>query len=138
MIQIRHDGFLLKTGPLLRIVRKIAAQLPIRGTVTIKIAADDEVRALNKKYRRKDRVTDVLSFILAEKLPGGFYAGDILICWTQAEKQARANGHSLQKELLLLMIHGLLHLHGHDHEKDKGDMLAIQQRLFDAYSGELE
>jgi probable rRNA maturation factor len=138
MIQIQHDGFRLKTRSLLRIVRQIAAQLPIRGTVTIKIAADDEVRELNKKYRRRDCVTDVLSFTLAEKLPDGFYAGDILICWSRAEKQARNNTHSLQKELLLLMIHGLLHVHGHDHEKDKGEMLAIQQRLFDAYSGELE
>ncbi len=75
---------------------------------------------------------------MAEKLPDGFYAGDILICWTQAEKQARENNHSLQKELLLLMIHGLLHLQGHDHEKDKGDMLAMQRQLFAAHSGELE
>lgn len=138
MIQIRHDGFRLEKQGLLKIVRKIASRLPVKGTVTIKIAADDEVRALNKKYRRQDRVTDVLSFSLAEKLPGGFYAGDILICWTQAEKQARENNHSLQKELLLLMIHGLLHLHGYDHEKDKGDMLAIQRRLFADYAGELE
>jgi probable rRNA maturation factor len=80
----------------------------------------------------------VLSFPVGEKLPGGFYAGDILICWTLAEKQARENNHSMQKELLLLMIHGLLHLHGHDHEKDKGEMLALQQQLFAAHAGELE
>lgn len=138
MIEIQHNGFPLKKKALLRVVRQIAGQLPVRGAVTIKIAAADEVRKLNKKYRRQDRVTDVLSFTLGEKLPGGFYAGDILICWTQAEKQAVENGHSLQKELLLLMIHGLLHLHGHDHEKDKGEMLASQRQLFAAYSGELE
>jgi probable rRNA maturation factor len=138
MIQIQHNGFRLKKKTLLRIVRQIAGQLPLKGSVTIKIAAADEVRELNKKYRRQDRVTDVLSFSLAEKLPGGFYAGDILICWTQAEKQARENNHSLEKELLLLMIHGLLHLHGCDHETDKGEMLALQQQLFAAYAGELE
>ncbi|MBN2399318.1 MAG: rRNA maturation RNase YbeY [Candidatus Aminicenantes bacterium] len=138
MIQIQHNGFPLKTKTLRRLVKEIAGQLPLRGAVTIKIAAADEVRTLNKKYRGQDRVTDVLSFSLDEKLPGGFYAGDILICWTQAEKQARENGHSLQKELLLLIIHGLLHLQGHDHEKDKGDMLARQRQLFAAYSGELE
>ena len=44
----------------------------------------------------------------------------------------------MQKELLLLMIHGLLHLHGHDHEKDKGEMLALQQQLFAMHAGELE
>ncbi len=51
MIQIQHNGFCLKTKTLLRVVRKIAGQLPLRGAVTIKIAADDEVRELNKKYR---------------------------------------------------------------------------------------
>jgi probable rRNA maturation factor len=138
MIEIQNNGFRLKKRALLRVIRKIAGQLPVRGAVTIKIAADDEVRNLNKKYRRQDCVTDVLSFALGEKLPGGYYAGDILICWTQAEKQAVENGHSLQKELLLLMIHGLLHLHGLDHEKDKGEMLASQRRLFAAYSGAVE
>lgn len=138
MIQIQNSAFHFKKKVLLRIIRQIAGQLPIKGNVTIKIAADGEVKALNKKYRHKNCVTDVLSFPLAEKLPGGFYAGDILICWTQAEKQALENNHSLQKELLLLMIHGLLHLHGLDHEKDKGEMLALQQQLFSQHAGELE
>jgi probable rRNA maturation factor len=137
-IQIQLNGFRLKKRALLRIVREIAAELPIRGALTIRIAADGEVRELNRKYRQQDRVTDVLSFSLGEELPGGYYAGDILICLSQAEKQAIANHHSLQKELLLLMIHGLLHLHGLDHEADQGEMLALQGRLFAAYAGELE
>jgi probable rRNA maturation factor len=138
MIQIQADGLYLKKKVLLRILRQIASQLHFKGAVTIKIAADDEVRELNKKYRQQDCVTDVLSFSLGEKLPGGFYAGDILICLTMAEKQAHENNHSIQKELLLLMIHGLLHLHGLDHEKDKGKMLALQQQLFSMHAGELE
>jgi probable rRNA maturation factor len=137
MVQIQNSGFRFKKKDLLRAVRRVAAQLAIRGDVTIKIAADDEVRELNKKYRRRDRVTDVLSFSSEEMLPEGFYAGDILICWSQAKKQARENGHSLQKEFLLLMIHGLLHLHGLDHEMDNGEMLALQQQLFLAHGGEL-
>jgi probable rRNA maturation factor len=138
MVHIQSNGFRLKKKALLRILRQIAGQLHIKGTVTIRLATDEEVRGLNKKYRRQDRVTDVLSFLLEEKLPYGFYAGDILICWTVAKKQARENHHSLQKELLLLMIHGLLHLHGQDHEKDQGEMLALQQRLFALHAGELE
>ena len=137
MVQIQNSGFRFKKKDLLRAVRRVAAQLAIRGDVTIKIAADDEVRELNKKYRRRDRVTDVLSFSSEEMLPEGFYAGDILICWSQAKKQARENGHSLQKEFLLLMIHGLLHLHGLDHEMDNGEMLALQQQLFLTHGGEL-
>ncbi len=138
LIQIQNNGFRLKKKALLRVLGRIAGQLRLKGDVTIKIAADDEVRELNKKYRRRDRVTDVLSFPLGETLPDGFYAGDILICWTQAKKQAQEHKHSMQKELLLLMIHGLLHLHGHDHERDTGEMLALQQRLFSAHGGEVE
>ncbi len=137
MIQIQNDGFPLPKTALLRAVRRIAGRLPLHGSVTIRLAADDVVSELNRKFRGQDRVTDVLSFPCAEELPGGFYAGDILICWSVAERQARANGHSLQRELLLLMIHGLLHLHGLDHERDQGQMLALQQRLFAEHAGGL-
>jgi probable rRNA maturation factor len=137
MIQILTDGYRFDKKALLRSARRIASELHLRGMVTVKIAADDEVRKLNKLYRGQDRVTDVLSFALAEKLPDGLYAGDILICRSRAERQARENGHSLQKEMLLLMIHGLLHVNGYDHEKDKGEMLALQQRLFAMHAGEL-
>ncbi|MCX6554785.1 MAG: rRNA maturation RNase YbeY, partial [Candidatus Aminicenantes bacterium] len=86
MIQILNNGFPFKKKELLQAIRLIAGQLHLRGAVTIKIAADEEVRRLNKKYRRQDRVTDVLSFPLGERLPEGFYAGDILIGWSLAEK----------------------------------------------------
>ena len=138
MIQIQNNGFPVRKKVLLKILLQIASQLHIKGAVTVKIAAADEVRELNKKYRRHDCATDVLSFPMAEKLPDGFYAGDIVICWNLAEEQARENNHSMHKELLLLMIHGLLHLHGYDHEKDKGEMLVLQQQLFAMHAGELE
>jgi probable rRNA maturation factor len=137
MIKIQHEGFPLPEKKFLRLLKKIGGNLGIRGTVTIRIAGAAEVRALNRKYRRKDCATDVLSFPLGEKLPGGFYAGDILICWPVAKKQARQNSQSLEQELLLLMIHGLLHLQGLDHERDRGEMLAMQTPLFAQYSGEL-
>ena len=138
MIQILNNGYRFNKKALRQTIRRIAGQLHFRGAVTIKIAADDEVRRLNKQYRRQDRVTDVLSFAFDERLPDGLYAGDILICWSLAEKQARENNHSLLEELLLLMIHGLLHLHGCDHEQDQGEMLALQQRLFAMHACELE
>jgi probable rRNA maturation factor len=137
VIQLQTDGFCLRKTALLRAVRRVAGQLPIRGSVTVRIAADEEVRELNRTYRGQDRVTDVLSFPCSEKLPGGFYSGDILICWSVAQRQAQAAGHSLERELLLLTIHGLLHLHGLDHEKDQGQMLARQRRLFAEHAGEL-
>jgi len=137
MIKIQHEGFPLPEKKFLAVLKKIAGRLELKGAVTIRIAGAAEVRALNRKYRRKDYATDVLSFPLGEKLPGGFYAGDILICRPVAEKQARQNAQSMEKELLLLMIHGLLHLQGRDHEKDQGEMLVLQKQLFAKYGGDI-
>lgn len=130
MIDIQHEGFPAPTGPWRAMVRRAVARIGLKGRVTLRLAGAAEVRVLNRRYRRKDRATDVLSFPLGEKLPGGLYAGDIVICQPLAAKQARQNGHSLEHELLLLAIHGLLHLKGLDHEHDDGRMLALQERLF--------
>ena len=130
MIAIQHDGFPLEEKKFSAVLGRIAKRVGLRGSVTIRLAGRGEVRDLNRRYRRKDSVTDVLSFPLGEELPGGLYAGDVLICLPVAEDQARENGQSLERELLLLMIHGLLHVQGYDHETDRGEMLELQRRLF--------
>jgi probable rRNA maturation factor len=96
-----------------------------RGAVTVAVVADGRVRALNRRYRRKFRVTDVLSFPSED--PG--YLGDIVIAAGVARRQARQAGHSLQTELRILALHGLLHLLGYDHERDDGRMARIEARL---------
>ena len=96
-----------------------------RGTVTIAIVPDTRVRALNRRYRRKDKSTDVLSFPAEER---GFL-GDIVIASGVARRQANAAGHSLQTELRVLALHGLLHLLGYDHERDDGRMARLERRL---------
>ena len=137
MIRIQHEGFPLREKRFLELAKKIAARIGLKGSATIRLAGSAEVRSLNRKYRGVDHATDVLSFPLGEKLPEGLYAGDVLICMPIAEKQARQNAQSLEKELLLLLIHGLLHLHGLDHERDKGEMLALQARLFADFAGKM-
>lgn len=96
-----------------------------RGHVTIAIATDARVRALNKRFRRKDRATDVLSFPAEER----GQLGDVVIAAGVARRQARAAGHSLQTELRVLALHGLLHLLGYDHDTDDGRMLRVERRL---------
>ena len=96
-----------------------------RGTVTIAIAPDSRVRALNRRYRGKDVPTDVLSFPADE--PGTL--GDIVIAAGVARRQAREGRHSLQTELRVLALHGLLHLLGYDHEHDDGRMARLERRL---------
>lgn len=84
--------------------------------VTVAFVGSAAMRTLNRKFRKKDRPTDVLSFPLGEKGPDGrFYLGDIVIAVPVAFRQARAKGHGLERELKLLVLHGFLHLLGFDH-----------------------
>ncbi len=92
------------------------------------------MRRLNRRYRRKDRTTDVLSFPSAgEDLPDGSRPlGEIVISVPQAARQAAKEGHSLSREMRVLVIHGYLHLLGYDHEVDDGRMMRLQSRLASA------
>jgi probable rRNA maturation factor len=95
-----------------------------RGDLAIALVADSRMRVLNRSYRRKDYPTDVLSF-------EGDGLGDLVIAKGVAARQAREAGHSLQTELRVLALHGLLHLLGYDHEdrKDNGRMARVEARL---------
>lgn len=107
--------------------------------ISLAIVGDGRMRKLNKMYRGSNRVTDVLAFgdksvlpYLAKAFPrlkkgqelefieppdGVKRLGEVIICYPRAKKQARRLGHSLKKELTILLIHGILHLLGYDHEK---------------------
>jgi probable rRNA maturation factor len=100
-----------------------------RGAITIALASDARVRALNRQYRRIDRATDVLSFPAGETRSSPRFLGDVVIAAGVARRQARAAGHSLQTELRVLALHGLLHLLGYDHEDDDGQMARLERRL---------
>jgi probable rRNA maturation factor len=93
--------------------------------VVVLITSNLEVRKLNRRHRHKDKPTDVLSFPSAA--PG--HAGDIAISMDIAAANASALDHSLETELKILILHGLLHLAGYDHERDKGQMRALESRL---------
>jgi len=114
-------------------LEKIAKELGINGDFVIKLGDKEESRELNNKFLKRDYSTDVLSFPFNEELPGGFYLGDIFICLPIVEEQARENNITVREELLRLMIHGLLHLTGRDHETDQGEMNELQERLVQQY-----
>jgi probable rRNA maturation factor len=87
------------------------------------ITGDAELRLLNRTYRSHDYATDVLSF------PGDRdYLGDIAISLARARSQARQYGHTLEDEVRVLMLHGVLHLKGMDHESDGGQMARAERR----------
>lgn len=137
MITVQRQDFALPAKNFPALLRRVAVRIELPGRATVRLAGEQEMRELNRAYRGKDCATDVLSFPLGEKLPGGRYAGDVLLCVPLAEEQSRRIGHSLGRELLLLAIHGLLHLRGMDHETDHGQMLELQNRLFAEFAKEL-
>jgi len=97
----------------------------LHGELSVRITSARELQELNRRFRRKNKPTDVLSFPSA--VPG--LAGDIAIAREIATANADALGHSLTTELKILILHGLLHLAGYDHESDSGEMTARESQL---------
>ena len=84
--------------------------------IALVFVGSQAIRTLNRKFLKKDKPTDVLSFPIGETgADGNFYLGDIVIGVPVADKQSRQKGHSLEKELKFLILHGFLHLLGYDH-----------------------
>jgi probable rRNA maturation factor len=102
----------------------------VHGAVSVALISDRHIRALNRRYRRKDAATDVLSFPpTSVPSTGASFLGDIVIARGVARRQAREARHSELTELRILALHGLLHLLGYDHEHDGGRMRRAEQRL---------
>jgi probable rRNA maturation factor len=126
------------------------------GVVSVALLSDERVRVLNRMYRRRDYATDVLSFPVESltprasragrssrrktkaalpppnpesRIPSPEFLGDIVIARGVARRQAREAGHSELAELRSLVLHGLLHLLGYDHERDDGEMERLESRL---------
>lgn len=102
-----------------------AAPASARGEMCVALVSDRRMRALNRQFRGKDYVTDVLSFPADAR---GFL-GDVVIAAGVAKRQAKDAKHSLRTEIRILALHGLLHLLGYDHESDDGKMARAEVRL---------
>ncbi len=106
-------------------------KLAIKKSVSIVLVKDKKIQELNKIYRRKNKVTDVLSF-------GDWndqeFLGEIIICLPQAKRQAKKYNTSLEQELTRLLVHGILHLSGFDHEQSKlkeKKMFKLQEEIIE-------
>jgi probable rRNA maturation factor len=101
-----------------------------RGDLCVAIVSDRRMRALNRQFRGKDAVTDVLSFPAHSRSgPAAGFLGDIVIAAGVAKRQAREAGHDIRTEIRVLALHGLLHLLGYDHDADDGKMARVEARL---------
>jgi len=97
------------------------------SSATIAFVSDNRIRKLNQQFRGIDKATDVLSFPAGE--PDELNLGDIAVSVETAATQAKENGLSLDDEIAQLILHGLLHLSGYDHETDNGEMNRLELRL---------
>ncbi len=118
----------LSRSGLSRFLSVAQAVVGLEGEVDVLLAGDRTLRRLNREYRGKDKATDVLSFPAAEELAGS-HGGDLAISLDTAKRQAEEHGHTLRDEVRVLLLHGLLHLSGMDHEADRGEMAEREGEL---------
>jgi len=118
----------LSRSGLSRFLRTAQVAVGLSGEVDVLLAEDRTLRRLNREFRGLDKATDVLSFPAAAEIADDF-AGDLAISLDTARRQAKTQGHTLRDEVRVLLLHGLLHLQGMDHEVDNGEMAAREATL---------
>ncbi len=118
---------LAKSG-LTRFLRRAREAVGLTGEVEVLLTSDVEIKRLNRTFRGKNKPTDVLSFPAPEEIFEQ-HAGDLAISLDTAAKQAASFGHDLTGEVKILLLHGLLHLSGMDHEVDSGEMAERETEL---------
>ncbi|PWM39779.1 MAG: rRNA maturation RNase YbeY [Clostridiales bacterium] len=140
MISDRQKEVKIPTGIRLLIRRSCHAVLEMEGfhepcEVSVSFIGNDEIRQLNKEYRDKDAVTDVLSFPNSDNGQydlnpdtGCYMLGDIVISVARAAEQAEQFGHSLQREISFLTVHSMLHLLGYDHEQGGIEQVRMREK----------
>ena len=141
-IENHQRGVRVPLPPLEKFLQRAKREIGLHGDcVAVRMINDVEMTRLNRTYRGKNKSTDVLSFPAEEKRgktgglgeqvrkAGGNFLGDIAISPKVARRNAKSLGRTLPEELQVLILHGLLHLLGYDHETDRGEMERIEMRL---------
>jgi probable rRNA maturation factor len=142
MILNRQRRIPLAVGPLTSFCEQVRRELGFpEESVTVCFVSDPAIARMNRKFRGKQGPTDVLSFpahrsrARGARLPRrrqtrpGHYVGDIVISAETARRYARRRSHGLASELRVLILHGMIHLAGFDHENDSGEMMQLERRL---------
>lgn len=100
-------------------------------SLSVMLTDDAGIADYSRRFRGKDEPTDVLSFAseAGDATARGHYLGDLVVSTERAAAQAREHGHGLEQEVEVLILHGVLHLLGHDHETDSGEMARLEQAI---------
>lgn len=140
MILNRQRAVHLARRPLESFLRRVQAEVGFQGAgLTVCLVSDAEIARLNETFRDKKGPTDVLSFpavmrrrpvrLGSKTMKAGGYLGDIAISPATARRYAKKHRRKLSREIRVLILHGVLHLLGYDHETDRGKMDLVEQRL---------
>src|SRR6266850_4562710 len=141
MIVNRQRAARLARPPLEAFLRRVKHELGLKEAgLTVRLVSDAEIARMNETFRKKKGPTDVLSFPAARRGPRSLpratskqkareFLGDIAIAPATARRYARKHGRTLPAELRVLILHGVLHLLGYDHETDRGEMDRVERRL---------
>jgi len=129
-LRVRTKEAVIQVDSSVGFLLDLMEELGLHGSVSVEVCCPKRIAGLNLRFRHKRGPTDVLAFEDGEADETGLcHLGDILICAKIAEANGEARGHSFEKELQRLMLHGLLHLAGYDHETDKGRMARRERSL---------
>jgi probable rRNA maturation factor len=139
-IDNRQRAVRLARRPLESFLRRVRDEVGLqRAGVTVCLVSEAEIARLNETFRKKKGPTDVLSFptvarrrpvrLGSRKVKAGEYLGDIAISPATARRYARKGGRKVSSELQVLILHGVLHLLGYDHESDRGEMDRMERKL---------
>jgi probable rRNA maturation factor len=130
MVLNRQNRFRVRQEPLRAFAARLARTLRLAPEAfTVALVSDRQMAALNRRFRGRARPTDVLSFPASNGRNSSGYRGDVVISVETARRNARAFGHSAGEEIKLLTLHGVLHLLGYDHERDRGKMNRREHHL---------
>ena len=128
VVVLRRPVAGVSAGALSRFVTQARRAAGLKDAVNVLITSNSELRSLNRRFRAMDKPTDVLSFPAGPDSSTNV-AGEIAISAEIASRNARMLGHPISAELKILILHGILHLRGYDHERDQGQMANIEQQL---------
>jgi probable rRNA maturation factor len=128
LITIDKKSAALNERALLRFTQAARKAIGLKAQVSLLLTSDRQMRQLNRCFRGRDKPTDVISFPAVGAVSHKF-AGDLAISVDIAARNARQLGHTLNDEIRVLILHGLLHLAGYDHENDNGTMARKEARL---------
>ena len=142
MVIVKKEAPGTSQQALQRFTQRARKAAGLRGKVNVVLTSSREVRALNRRFRGQDKPTDVLSFSPAPLLGGadefgaghwplatGQFSGEIVISSDIAARNARLYQHAPSQEVKILILHGMLHLAGYDHQSDRGQMARREERL---------